>query len=159
MPFHLKLSIEKVRERVQNFIPKNPFGKIKDKLPFHKEKEEEGPSQKDIERRKDIRVPLKVVRVWSEAEDGKRGFMGYARDVSLGGLFIQMVTPLQQGIRFKMAFQLIEGEAEIHPEVQVAWTRRFNPKSKSEAGIGVQFLDLSEKDRAAIQSWISRTPH
>jgi uncharacterized protein (TIGR02266 family) len=157
MPLDLKSSIEKVRERAQSLIPLNFFEKIKEKLPFRKK--EEGPTPQEIERRKDVRVPLRVVRVWSQTEDGKRGFLGYARDVSLGGLFIQMVTPLQQGTPLKIAFQLIEGEAEIHTEVQVAWTRRFNPRSKLEAGIGVQFLNFSDKGRAAIQSWVERGPH
>lgn len=143
--------------RGQNLIPPHWIDPVREKLPFLKKEREEG-TPGEIERRQDLRVPLKVVRVWRE-EEGRRSFLGYARDISLGGLFIQMVEPLQQGEHLQLLFQLIEGEAEIRCEAEVVWARRFSPRSKLEAGIGVHFVNLSERDATEIQSWIDRSHH
>jgi uncharacterized protein (TIGR02266 family) len=79
-------------------------------------------------------------------------FSGLSGDVSEGGLFVQTYRPLALGDRVQVAFDLPDGRVEA--EGIVRWRR---PQSDSvDAGVGLEFESLSDRDRDVIRRFCEK---
>lgn len=76
-------------------------------------------------------------------------------DVSTGGAFLRSDLLLEQGEALALHFE-VPGEGALQTQATVAWVRRF-PEAGQVAGMGVEFVGLSDDARAALLRWISRT--
>lgn len=80
--------------------------------------------------------------------------MHFSRDLSRGGVFIETDDPLPLGSRFQMHFEIPE-HGEIETEGEVAWMLRLQDSSADlPPGMGVRFVDLSEKDGEVIDAFL-----
>ena len=105
------------------------------------------------DQRQYLRVPLIVYRV--RLDDGHRSFFGYSRNISRGGLFISTVNPREPGSRFEVEIPLPPPHQRLlRCHCEVAWVRRFDPRSLDPPGMGLRFLDLAEVEAEAIEAWI-----
>jgi hypothetical protein len=95
--------------------------------------------------RKDISVPISFV--W---EKEKRSCL--AITLGEGGLYAETVIPLPLGARLELEFDLpTDVHVKVTGEVRHSLGHDYGTLP---AGFGVQFLDLSEKDRKSIIDWV-----
>jgi uncharacterized protein (TIGR02266 family) len=101
----------------------------------------------DIERRQYRRVKL-VTQVKCEALS--RDQLLVSRDVSAGGLFITTKAPLPLNAEVTVSFRLDPQAPAINCRGRVV-----NPVAG--LGMGIQFDDLNEEARAAIQKFVDES--
>ncbi|PZR05543.1 MAG: hypothetical protein DI536_31995 [Archangium gephyra] len=77
-----------------------------------------------------------------------------SQDVSSGGAFLKSELLLEQGEALSVQFD-VPNEGPVRAEARVAWVRRF-PEVGQFAGMGVEFVSISDADRAAIVRWLAR---
>jgi uncharacterized protein (TIGR02266 family) len=101
-----------------------------------------------------LRLPLAVeVRV-RDADDPVGGeIMFDAVDISAGGAFLRSDYLLEKGDRLDVSFTLPEAKQRITARAQVVWVAKTR-RTKGEAGMGIEFVDLSEAERAAITEFV-----
>lgn len=87
---------------------------------------------------------------------GKDVFFGYALNVSRGGLFVSSVRPRTPGEVCDIRFELPGVERSFACRARVAWFRPYSPRSPLPPGFGLEFLDLGDDDRNALQEWVER---
>ncbi len=76
-------------------------------------------------------------------------FLGFSRDISIGGMFIETRTPLPEGSEIKIRFQLGEGGPVIEVEAEVRYAIR-------DLCMGIEFVDLSPEDLKRIETYVSK---
>jgi len=76
-------------------------------------------------------------------------FLGFSRDISVGGMFIETKEPLPEGAEITLRFPLDDGGPVIVLTGQVRYI-------VEKVGMGVQFLDLSPADRSRIDVYVTR---
>jgi hypothetical protein len=83
-----------------------------------------------------LRQPVAVERV--PGSDAPPHLLGYARNVSATGMFLQCPLPPPPGTSMKLRVD-VPGEAEIVvvDRAQVVWVREYDSWSKLPAGMGV----------------------
>lgn len=69
------------------------------------------------------------------------------RDVSVGGLFISSKEPFPMGSEIALALQLAAGGKALSTRGKVVYSLRG-------LGMGIQFTDLTEESRAALQKFV-----
>lgn len=74
---------------------------------------------------------------------------GELRDLSEGGAFVQVSQRFPIGALVNLRFQLPESRTYINGMVSVR-------NHRSESGMGVQFVDLAEDDRARVRDFVAR---
>jgi type IV pilus assembly protein PilZ len=89
-----------------------------------------------------------------EDESGEGFIYFYSTDVSLGGLFLESDIPLKLGTRVFLSFTLRDGESPIRLVGRVVRVERETAESLSVVGMGVQFSDLTESARQAIENYV-----
>jgi hypothetical protein len=95
--------------------------------------------------RRDINTPLSF-----EFHEEKRSCL--MTSLGEGGLYAETVLPLPLGTRLQIGFELPTGyRIVVTSEVKHSLAHNY---SSLPPGFGVQFLDLSEKDREAIVDWV-----
>lgn len=77
---------------------------------------------------------------------------GFSTNLSGGGLFIATAQPLPIGTELEVSFQL-PGSVVIRARAVVRWIRGVT--GVHTPGMGLQFIGLEEKDRAAIAAFIA----
>lgn len=81
-------------------------------------------------------------------------FSGFSMDIALGGLFIATLNTLPIGTSVSVKFTL-PGGTEISAHGDVRWIRAFDERAPDMLpGMGIQFVDLAPKARAAIAAFI-----
>lgn len=77
-------------------------------------------------------------------------------NISRGGLFIRTQDILPVGTEIEISFRLPNHTKPIQSRVRVMWTYR-QPASvaMNSSGMGVQFLQIQDDDKAAIQAFIT----
>ena len=104
------------------------------------------------ERRKDLRVPLRVMHV--KLEGKTKVFFGYADNLSENGMFIQSINPKEAGSRFKISFQLPGSTSTIECMAEVIWKRDFSPSSSHKPGMGLKFIDMDSDYKDALRRFL-----
>ncbi len=85
-------------------------------------------------------------------------FMGFTEDISTGGLFIATYDTKEIGTHMNINFTLPNGHL-VSVEGTVRWVREYNETTPDTMpGMGVQFENLPEKDKAAIHGFIDQRP-
>jgi uncharacterized protein (TIGR02266 family) len=102
-------------------------------------------------RRRHLRVPVVVAIV---ADDGSTA---YAMNLSAGGVCLQTREALEIGRRIELRFRM-PGEKLITVRAEVAWAdcdaARAPGVGLRYCECGLRFVDLSERDRQAIEQFI-----
>ncbi len=76
-----------------------------------------------------------------------------SHDVSTGGAFLKSELLLEQGETMSLEFE-VPDEGPVRAQARVAWVRRF-PEAGQVAGMGVEFIGLSDATRASIARWLT----
>lgn len=105
------------------------------------------PARSGGDSRASVRIPIRIPATLDVA--GER-IMGWAVNMSLGGMFIECHRKLPRFTQLKLNARIREGETavEIHVNARVAHS--------GENGMGVEFLDLDETARQIIQRTYER---
>ncbi len=90
------------------------------------------------------RAPLAV-----QVEHGGVTQIGFSRNISVGGMFIETKEPVATGTHLKIRFNLDDGG----PIIVVGGEVRY---AAGKIGMGVQFLDLLPDDQNRIQVYLTR---
>jgi len=96
------------------------------------------------ERRRYPRAPL-ATQV--EYPDGTQ--IGFSKDISAGGMFIELTTPVPAGSRINLLFHLDDGEDAVKTDAEVLY-------AVLKLGIGVSFVDLSPSYYRRIEAYVAK---
>ena len=108
-------------------------------------------TQAEPEKRRDLRVPLRVLRV--ESEHNGEIFAGYATNLSTSGIFIQTTNPKKPGTRITIQFTL-PTKQKIAGLAEVVWTREYTGKEIRHPGMGMRFLELGPEHSEFIRTFL-----
>jgi len=97
------------------------------------------------EKRREQRVP---VDLWIEAELEGELYYQRASNLSVGGAFFAQTIPLPLGTRVSLKFTLPGDAHEIACAGEIVTAK--------ELGMGVQFLELPDADRARIEKLVTK---
>jgi uncharacterized protein (TIGR02266 family) len=101
-----------------------------------------------IDLRRTPRVPLQTaIEFQSESDDVPVRMEGVARDISLGGMFIETEVPCAEGERIVIHLTLPEGRREMSLPAIVRWTAKD--------GMGVQFGSLGARATHEITTFVA----
>jgi len=76
--------------------------------------------------------------------------LAFARDISLGGLFIETDQPMPVGSRITLRFNLEENDPIIVTSAEVTY-------QVGRMGVGVQFIDLTSEDQRRIGNYVDKS--
>ena len=76
-------------------------------------------------------------------------------DLSVGGTFLQSDVLLEQGETLQLEFRVPGMPRLMRAQARIAWVRRF-PKDGEPAGMGVQFLAMTEEDSRALGAYLEQ---
>jgi type IV pilus assembly protein PilZ len=107
-----------------------------------------GAAVKRMERRALRRLPLRVMVEYESLEDF---LIDYTANMSVGGMFIRTQTPLDEGTRFRLRFQVPGRSRPIETFGEVRWTLSPEDAGPMVPGMGVQFDALAAPDRRSVQ--------
>jgi lipopolysaccharide/colanic/teichoic acid biosynthesis glycosyltransferase/Tfp pilus assembly protein PilZ len=79
--------------------------------------------------------------------------IGYSRDVSFGGMFIELKDPIELEKIINVEFELPNQSCVIRTLAGVKWSKA-NSSSKQIAGVGVEFVGISPVEKAKLKSYI-----
>jgi len=102
-------------------------------------------------RRRTRRSPL-FVEVTVRDRGG--AYFHRARNISVGGMFVDSPVPLPEGTRLRLAFRL-PASRTIEVGGEVRWTTRIAGQPVPHPGMGVAFVGLGADDRAAIVKYVA----
>lgn len=74
--------------------------------------------------------------------------IGFSKDISLGGMFIELTKPIPLGTRLQVLFHLEDGEDAVKTEADVMY-------SILKLGVGVRFRRLEPAARERIQAYVA----
>ena len=92
------------------------------------------------------RFPRKPFATQVEHEGGV--FIGFSRDISTGGMFIETKEPISVGSKLKLRFHLDDVGPVLIETAEVRYTVQ-------KLGIGVMFVDLSPDDQHRIDVFVN----
>jgi uncharacterized protein (TIGR02266 family) len=106
-----------------------------------------------IEHRRFERKTLKVdFKGTTQQGQGELLFTG--ADLSEGGSFLAADLLLEQGEKLALEFRVPGVPRLMRAQARVAWVRRF-PELEQRGGMGVEFLAMSEDDRAVLAQYLA----
>jgi c-di-GMP-binding flagellar brake protein YcgR len=95
-------------------------------------------------RRRFPRVPLAT-----QVEHPEGSLIGFSRDVSTGGMFVETNQTLDPGLRLNLRFHLDNEEPIVKTEAEVLY-------QIPRVGIGLQFTEVLPEDYERIREYVSR---
>lgn len=81
-----------------------------------------------------------------------------SRDLSNGGAFIASDILFEIGEELDLELTLPESQTRVRARGRVVWVNRRD-EGDEVPGMGVQFIDLSDEDKAALAEFIGPTIH
>ena len=94
--------------------------------------------------------PLTILKV--DGHGGRHTLLGYAENVSRGGLRIGTVSPKEVGSLHEIEFALPSpADLVVRCRCRVVWARRYSAGGR-EPGMGLEFVDLPESVADGIDS-------
>lgn len=104
------------------------------------------------EQRRHARKSLQVdVRAKNASASGQLLFEGI--DLSSGGSFLRSELLLEEGETLGVEFRVPGVPRLMKAQARIAWVRRF-PKGDETAGMGIEFLAMSDEDRAVLDEYL-----
>jgi hypothetical protein len=86
-------------------------------------------------------------------QGGEIPMNGYSFNINLGGIYLRTLTTLPLQTRMEVSFRPPFGRGRVVAEAQVVWRKQLGEKSTAAPpGMGLQFLDIWEADRAAYET-------
>jgi len=76
--------------------------------------------------------------------------LAFARDISVGGMFIETSDPMPVGSRLTLRFNLEENEPIVEVTAEVSY-------QVGRMGVGVQFLEVKPEDLQRIDAYVANT--
>jgi len=76
-----------------------------------------------------------------------------ATDLSAGGTFLRSDLLLEEGETLSLELQVPGVERTLAAQARIVWVRRF-PSDGQPAGMGVEFLAMSEEDRRVLREFL-----
>jgi lipopolysaccharide/colanic/teichoic acid biosynthesis glycosyltransferase/Tfp pilus assembly protein PilZ len=98
------------------------------------------------------RIPLNVP-VYCESLDEP---VGYSKDISFGGMFIELKNMVQPGNIIQLRFELPVGGGIIKTVARIKWVKQI-ANSRQTFGIGVEFVDVSSNEVASLGKFIEHS--
>jgi hypothetical protein len=95
------------------------------------------------EKRQHPRAPLAT-----QVEYPAGTLIGFSKDISMGGMFIELTQPIPVGTRLNVLFHLEDGGDAVRSEAEVKY-------SVLKLGVGVQFVKLEAADRKRIETYVA----
>ena len=109
-------------------------------------------SEVDINRREHQRHK---VRLAVNLASDSNLFVGFADNMSEGGLFVATHELIPIGTRVELEFRLPEHDEPICVEGEVCWHRAVNdPSNRVLPGFGARFVELDNDDRERIEQFL-----
>jgi uncharacterized protein (TIGR02266 family) len=133
-------------ERIAKTIP------FKAKKPKAKAKKADS-EKKGAERRVGERIPVKMLVDYKS--EGNYLF-DFSYNLGTGGIFIHTQSILPRGSVVVMNFTLPETGEKFEIKGKVMWTQEVAPEAEASTGMGVQFMDLSEKQRRVLADYVQQ---
>jgi c-di-GMP-binding flagellar brake protein YcgR len=97
------------------------------------------------EKRQHPRAPLAT-----QVEYPEGTLIGFSKDISAGGMFIELTKPIPVGTTLNLIFHLEDGGDAVRAEAEVKY-------SVLKLGVGVRFLKLEAADCKRIESYVAAT--
>jgi uncharacterized protein (TIGR02266 family) len=97
--------------------------------------------------------PLLVLEVRGKGYE--RIFIGYAENLSLGGLMLSTPKRLKPGDQFPVEFVLPDRKTTVSCTCEVVWKRNSQPGTPS-AGVGLRFVGVGPAARKVLDQWVRR---
>ena len=124
------------------------------------------PHTKDRRRDQRVRLDLEIAVPVSVCT-GTSEYRGVARNISEGGMLVELPIAPAIGCRVTIRFEGIRGSSaspgpvELSGEVRhhMAWAFTQGGAAKSMRGVGIRFVDAEEIPTAPLTSWVWRTGH
>ncbi len=101
--------------------------------------------------------PLTILKV--DGLGGRHTLLGFAENLSRGGMMIGSISPKEVGSRHQIEFALpAPSDLVVRCSCRVAWARPYSAAGR-EPGMGLEFLDLPESAAEGIDAlWESARP-
>ena len=80
---------------------------------------------------------------------------GIASTIGGGGVFVEQLDPLPEGVETSLEFALPASRNTITARAKVTWVRRRFLQKLSYPGMGLQFIAISERDRAELIHFVN----
>lgn len=139
------LPVIEARARVCYHVPEQGLGMEFVKIdPKHREMILRLVHRRLEERRQYPRAPLAT-----QVDLPEGSMIGFSKDISLGGMFIEVTKPVPIGTRLSVLFHLEDGGDAIKTEAEVMY-------SVLKLGVGVRFRGLERADRRRIEIFVSQ---
>jgi len=97
--------------------------------------------------------PLLVLEVKGKGYD--RIFLGYAENLSLGGLMMSTPKRLKPGDHFPVEFVLPDRKTTVSCTCEVVWKRSSQP-GVAPVGVGLRFTGVGPAARKVLDQWVRR---
>jgi uncharacterized protein (TIGR02266 family) len=97
--------------------------------------------------------PLLVLEVRGQGYE--RVFIGYAENLSVGGLMLSTPKQLKAGDRFPVEFVLPDRKTSVKCTCEVVWKRRGRSGAPP-GGVGLRFVGIDESARKVLDQWVRR---
>ena len=88
--------------------------------------------------------------------DGTALTFGTVRNVSLGGVFVEMNDPLPAGSEIRMGFIMPTDETPILCRGIVKWVHASSSDGDFKSGIGVELCDLTETEKGRLSELLPK---
>jgi uncharacterized protein (TIGR02266 family) len=111
-------------------------------------------TESEPEKRRDLRVPIRVLRVEGTEKGKHEIFFGYASNLSSSGMFIQTPSPKEIGTQVRLSFLLPTSKEKVVAAAEVVWIRNYSGKGSS-PGMGLKFVEISAELARSIQKFVS----
>jgi uncharacterized protein (TIGR02266 family) len=114
----------------------------------------EKPHVTTVSRREHNRVSTSI-SVKVRSPDGRRATTEQIRNISLGGVFIEMDSPLAFGTDIELEFVLPVEARSITCKGFVVWSTKTSPeRGGGLQGIGVRLMDIGVRDMRTLNEFI-----
>jgi uncharacterized protein (TIGR02266 family) len=107
--------------------------------------------------RRHQRVPL-AMKIRFKSATISEFIEQYSRDLSKGGIFIRMKSPMPVGTLIKFDFRLQDERSLIQGVGRVVWRREDDSGDDAPSGMGIKFIKLDENSRGNLERIIEGQP-
>ncbi|HVE83954.1 MAG TPA: PilZ domain-containing protein [Myxococcales bacterium] len=104
-------------------------------------------------KRRFVRRSLQVEFRGTDAE-GAGVLLFETADLSAGGTFLKSDLLLEEGETLSFEFRVPGSDRPLVAQARIAWVRRF-PSEGQPAGMGVEFMAMSDEDRGALARFLA----
>ncbi len=140
------LPVMEARARVCYIVPGKGLGMEFVKIePTHREMILRLVHRRMEEKRQFPRAPLAT-----QVEYPEGTLIGFSKDISIGGMFIELTKAIPVSTRLHVLFHLEDGSDAVKTEAEVMY-------SVLKLGIGVRFRGLDRADRRRIETYVAQT--